>query len=101
MTDIVNLHQQNVDWRPEVERLNIPDHPFSVTLFISADVFMKIFKFLSLTATMSGAVLLFGRFQNSGRAVGAAGKIEAQVIPLCRKWIHWDETETIHIPSIG
>jgi hypothetical protein len=72
-----------VDWRLEVERLNIPDHPSSITLFIWADVFTNIFKLLSLTATMSGAVLLFGRFQNTGGAVGAAGKTEASVHYIC------------------
>jgi hypothetical protein len=84
--------------------LNIPDRPSSVTLLIWADDVINVYMLLSLTATMSGAVLLFGRLQNTGRALGAAGKTEAHVcyhLITWRKWIHWDETEPIRITSIG
>ena len=53
---------------------------------------------------MSGVVLLFGRLQNTGRALGAAGKKEAREcyrLIVWRKWIHWDETEPISITAIG
>jgi len=61
----------------EAEGLNIPDLPSSITLLIWADDFINVCKLLSLTATMSGVVLLFGRLQNTGRALGAARKTEA------------------------
>jgi len=38
----------------------------------------------------------FGRLQNTGRALGAAGKKEAREcysLIVWRKWIHWDEIE--------
>jgi hypothetical protein len=72
-----------------IQGLNIPDHPSSVTLLIWADEFMNFIKLLSLTAPMSGAVLLFGRLKNTGRALGAAGKTEARVLSFnCMEKVH-------------
>jgi hypothetical protein len=65
---------------------------------------INVCKLLSLTNTMSGAVLLFGRLQNTGRALGAAGKkeeYECYLLIVWRKWIHWDEIEPKSITSIG
>jgi hypothetical protein len=45
---------------------------------------------------MSGAVLLFGGLQNSGTALGAAGKTETHNryhLIVWRKRIHWGEIE--------
>jgi hypothetical protein len=88
----------------EVKGLNIPDRPSSITLPIWADDFINVCKLLSLTATMSGAVLLFGKLQNTGRAVGAAGKTEAHEcyrLIVWGKWIHWDEIEPQSMISVG
>jgi len=76
----------------EVDGLNVPDLPSFVTLLIWADDFINVCKLLSLTATMSGVVLL----QNTGRALGTAGKKEAHEcyrLIVWRNWIHWDEIE--------
>jgi hypothetical protein len=53
---------------------------------------------------MSGAGLLFGRLQNTGRALGAARKTEAHEcyrLIVWRKWIYWDETEPKSTTLIG
>jgi len=103
----INKYLDHLETKPkslEVEGLNIPDRPFCVSLLIWADGFIQVCKLLSLTALRSGAVLLFGSLQNSGRALGAAGKTEAcECCPLIvwRKWINWNEIEPKSVTSIG
>jgi hypothetical protein len=72
----------------ELKGLNIPDHP-SVMLLIWADNFIHVCKLLSLTSLGSGAVLLFGSLQNSGRALGAAGKTDAHECYRLIVWRNW------------
>ena len=49
-------------------------------------------------------MLLFGSLQNSGRALGAAGKTEAREcyrLTVWRNWIYWNEIEPKSVTSIG